>query len=230
MRRLLRALHREDAGMTLAELMVGMLLTSMIATAAVSFLVASRKQVGFHTRVSESAIQANRAADWLSRDLRMAIAPQTGVQAFQAAGPRSATFYSNVNSGPAPWKVTYRVQSGNLIRETTPPSGTTAPYTWPASGTTSRTVARGLDTAQPLFRWLNAAEVLKAGVCGESTSPCATPLPLTSGALTSANRDLVAGVDSLIRVATGSPGQGRTPTVQQIRIVMPNAGTTAVIR
>jgi prepilin-type N-terminal cleavage/methylation domain-containing protein len=129
-RRVLARLHRRgrDAGMSLTELLVVSLVSSILLT-ALGVMVSSslRASQTASTHVSATA-EGRLATDAVARRLRVAVRPSGAPSVFVEAGASRVTLYTSLSEpgvlAPAPSTVSYEVVGDCLTETITPPSGT----------------------------------------------------------------------------------------------------------
>lgn len=114
---------RDDAGVTLVELMVTLALTAavlaMVATGVISLFRATN-MVDVRT---DNVDHARLAVATLSRDLRAAVPGESGEPAFLIAEPRRARFTAHLGDGEVPVLIDLSVQpDGRLVERETPPT------------------------------------------------------------------------------------------------------------
>ena len=153
MRRLRARLHG-DSGFGLPELLVSMSIGSVLLLAlGTTFAGTLRTSSVARSRVADTA-EVRSALDVMSRRLRLAVRPSTGLAAFEVAEPRQVRFYASLGAGvaePAPTLVEYAVvsvPSGRCLQERlTTPTATAnpaAPWSWtPGASTRTTCLARG---------------------------------------------------------------------------------------
>jgi len=169
--------RRDDAGFSLPELLMVMLLSSVVLAAlAVTFTSSMRAARASSARVSTTA-DARIGMDAMLRRLRVAVIPPGKSSAFDMSGMAAGTnypvgvtvpsatevaFFTSVTTGgstadPAPTLVDYSIDTtANCLRERmTPASGAVPSYTWPAASTRSRCLLFGVVNADssPLFTY-----------------------------------------------------------------------------
>ena len=216
-----------DAGFSLPELLVAMALTSILLAALAGIFTSNLRTTSRISAKVTATADARLAVDTMSRRLRVAVAPDATQAAFTTTDPRSVTFYASLVGAaaggvttravdPKPTKVEYSVvpatysgQATTCLREVlTPAVGSAAPYTYPASGSTTRCLAYGTLNADgaPLFTYFQS---------GSGTAPAAS-------------RDDVRSVGASLSIAATSGGQ-RAATAAATRVTCPNVrarGTT----
>ena len=133
-------IRRAQAGFTLVELMVAIVLASVFALAIYGFFF----NVMDNTRTQQSqwmAQQSGRTAvDRMSAEIRQAVSPDDGLTPpVISVSPTSVEIYvdpsrSTTALHPVPHKVRYAIVSGRLIRERAVPTNTTPPFSYGAYG------------------------------------------------------------------------------------------------
>ena len=173
--RLLRAAHRrtirrlgsDQRGTTLAELLVAMALTAIVATLVVSIVATASRTLSSQALAATNSETAALAMRELTRVIRSG-APirltgsTTPTPIVSAAGPTSLTVTSYVDSvvdSSVPVRVLFAVTDGTLTEQrfTVTPVGDA--FSIATTGNATRTLARGLTTtaAAPLFTFYDAA-------------------------------------------------------------------------
>lgn len=220
---------RGEAGTTLPELLVVMVLMGVVGSVVVSWQIGmQRSTAGFTARVNDQA-DLRTAMAHMTRDLRMAIRPSTGVPAFLPESTASdVRFYVNADSGP-PLRVRYFTEPASdggtqLVRESTPAAGSPGSWNWPAGGTRRTVLVRALVAGAPLITYYDVASA-ELPPCSEgAVPPCAGPM---TSSPTLQMPDAVGSVE--IRLAARSrpdlPGDSELRT----RVRVANAGLTAII-
>ncbi|MBK7625043.1 MAG: hypothetical protein IPJ14_20875 [Kineosporiaceae bacterium] len=134
----------DDAGLSLAELLVSMVITSIVFILGATMLTTTLRERRFADARTAQQADARIMTEMLSRDLRVAVPAPNGTSqsAFAFASPRKIVFYSR-DGGATPVfsQITYEVDStSQCLRRTV------IPYTggaFPASASTTRCVAPG---------------------------------------------------------------------------------------
>lgn len=162
---------RPDAGVTLIELLVGVVIFTVLGGLLSAFVVEMLRSNTGTTNRAANVDQLRVSTDALTKGLRTAVRPEqlnpacvTACDtAFLTASPSAVTFYANHGSPGQARLTTYRVEqdpdrpdSARLVEELragAAPGGT--PSTVCGAGCTSRTLAHGLvwpvDAADPVF-------------------------------------------------------------------------------
>jgi type II secretory pathway pseudopilin PulG len=182
--------HRDERGITLAELIVAMSLSLVVLTIAGSFLVASQKASVTAGSVSQNTRAASVAMNEMGRVLRAATdnpvpTGDDSQYAFQYASATSVRFFAYVNldstlSQPVQVQLTLDPATKRLTETKwagTAVSGNLSYYTFPLAGgstlsaapTSRRTLASSV-TNSAAFTFQDAS----GNVLGSSTSPVAT--------------------------------------------------------
>jgi hypothetical protein len=214
----------DDAGLTLVELSVAMLLTGLLITSCLAlYTSALRTASGTQSRLEEIS-DGRIAMAAVSRSLRTAILPNqlfdtasTDTAAFIEATPWSVRFFANIDNpgntvGPS--KVTYTIQGDRLIETIQPPNPRAAgetvfTYCDPADASCpvrTRTLAWNVQqpAGQPLFTYFD-----QLGNAFSATTP-----------LTQADMERVDAVDLRLTLFTGRSGGDGTTYVT--RVSLPN--------
>ena len=234
--RLLARLRRRDEGMTLVELMVVMLVSSIIAVLTVT-LVIGVMSTNTRNVVRQDQIDSARVAvESMSRTLRASVKPsQVSVacgagcveDAFLIGTKTKVQFYSNIDNPSnvtGPSRVTYAVtttgpDSGNLVEtvqipNSNVPGSTGYAYCTPGSGgcaarIRTRVIARDVVfDAQPLLRYFDAE--------GKEMVPTGT------GSLSASQLKTVLSVEFRVAVMDRSVDKPK-PTTYIQRLMLPNA-------
>ena len=213
--RIARAVRGKDAGLTIVELMVSMLITSMVLALIAAMFVNVAKITSVANATTQRSSIAGNTMDELVEVIRTATtnAVATSIDpdpALVSATATALTLYSFVDAAPAapaPTKVTFRFDSnGYLIEDRI--TGTDSNGYWAFSGAVvSRTLGGPMDLTggDPFFTYLNSA--------GEA-------LPPGSG-LGVTQRKLVASIRVSIRIAN-LPSASSDPIIVINTIGMPN--------
>lgn len=237
--RTVRALHRcrhgerpyarGDAGVSLAELLVVMMLVLVLGTMVVTTFLQGANAVFASDARGADTQQAKIATENVSKLVRLAVDPDgVGVgTAFVTATPFDATFYAALgnrggypNADAPPKKVRIWLDgSGVLRQQVIDPVVSGVTVSWPGSGTT-RVVGRDLLTgtsATPLFTYLAAGDT-GAGADGVAV----TSLPNTSGSVTTATGlAAIEAVEIWVGVTT-QPAKRSTATTAVTRVTLLN--------
>jgi hypothetical protein len=212
---------QRDSGTSLVEVSVAMLVFSILLVACATLYLGSlRSATGTQSRLEE--INDGRIAmSAMSRSLRTAILPSqlydatsTEQAAFIEATPTSIRFFANIdNPGNSigPSKVSYQVQSGNLIetvQQPLPRTGSSRAFVYCTPGPTcpvrTKVLARGLvTTGAPIFTYYDA-------LGGK----------LTGASLSADQLEIVDAIDVAVTVA--NPGTRSDGSTYALRIALPN--------
>jgi prepilin-type N-terminal cleavage/methylation domain-containing protein len=223
----MRAWRRSDAGLTLTEMLVSMMIMGiLIAAVATLYLGSLRSSTGTRARLEE-VNDGRIAVSAMTRSLRTAILPSqlydaaaVDQAAFIEASPFEMRFYANIDNPDntiGPTRVTYTVNANGDLMETKqrpnqPIVDNRFIYCDPASPTCAvdqRVLARGVDPAASIFTYYDALG-----------------LPFPAAELTQEQMENIDAVDIVLTVEqAGSGGNGSTYVS---RIALPNHD--AVIR
>lgn len=165
------ARRRSDAGMTLIEVLVGVVIFTVLGGLLTGFVVEMLRSNTGTTNRAANVDQLRVSTDALTKGLRTAVRPEqlnpacasACDAAFLSASASAVTFYANHGAAGKARLTTYRVEqdpdklgTGRLVEEvraSAAPGG--APVTACGAGCTSRTLARGLVwpviAADPVF-------------------------------------------------------------------------------
>jgi prepilin-type N-terminal cleavage/methylation domain-containing protein len=221
--------RRNDAGFTLAELLVSMLVLGILLTAVSGLFFANLKSTQTTSVRLKQTNQARTAMESISRILRTAVLPSSlasctncgATAAFIQGSASKVSFYANIDNGGnvvGPSQVVFDVDAaGTLTQTVQPPDPGSAAvgYTWTtctvgAPGCLMRrtVLATGVQTSgQPVFTYYAFGSQ--------------TPM---SGDLTATQLANVDAVD--IQVTTKLPGaSGAGPVTFVQRVSLPNVDT-----
>jgi prepilin-type N-terminal cleavage/methylation domain-containing protein len=184
--------RRDDAGVSLAELLVAIMIFGIVLTVVTTTFVSLTRATSQARSVDGATRQATNGLDSVARVIRAASNnPQPGATALtpaiSVAGPSSLTLISSVNltgSATKPQLTSYSIDPATrgLVEKTTQAESVSQTY-WQFTGVAStRTLAVPvLATAVPLFRYYDVSGAEIKGVTG-------------SGLLDDAQRQAVASV------------------------------------
>ncbi|MCL2091421.1 MAG: hypothetical protein FWH11_09430 [Micrococcales bacterium] len=168
----MRRRARDDAGVTLAETLVVMMLMGVVGALVLSFALLVQSKVSSSQVMNENTNQASAATNEITRLLRGAVTLKVRAQpdspAFVEADATSMTFYTVVDTDPMttpPMLVRLEVTAtGDLVekRWLVNPTSSDPFWTFPATTQTpssSRVVARGMmatpGSGKALFTYLS---------------------------------------------------------------------------
>ena len=225
-----RSVRGDDAGVTLVELTVTMLvLASLVSMLVLMVTAGQRVSLGVKERMDQSN-SSSLAMERMSRNLRTAVLQSqlTTVctlsvctdSAFLQGGPTSVQFYADVdnpNNSIGPSRVTYTVTNGNLIetlQKPDSPNPDASGYHYCTGGNgcviRTQTLATNVQTTDPVFSYYSSAAPNVAMVMG------------TGNVLTAAQLKLVDSIDVNIQVLVpGGANVGGATMIQ--RVALPNA-------
>ena len=225
-----RSVRGDDAGVTLVELTVTMLvLASLVSMLVLMVTAGQRVSLGVKERMDQSN-SSSLAMERMSRNLRTAVLQSqlTTVctlsvctdSAFLQGGPTSVQFYADVdnpNNSIGPSRVTYTVTNGNLIetlQKPDSPNPDASGYHYCTGGNgcviRTQTLATNVQTTNAVFSYYTSAAPNVAMVMG------------TGNVLTAAQLKLVDSIDVNIQVLVpGGANVGGATMIQ--RVALPNA-------
>ena len=171
-----RRARRNQAGFTLVELLMGIVLTFIFALAIYGFFFTTLD----HARSQQSQWLAQStgrtAIDRMQSELRQAVSPDDGLTPpVISVSPTSLEIYldpsrSTAATQPIPQKVRYSIVSGQLVRDRAVPSNTTPPFIYGAYGAREVLVDKVQNGAVPLF-----APVTEDGAAMAATLAAGSP-------------------------------------------------------
>lgn len=211
-RRLPRESRDDDRGLTIVELMVSMMITSIVLALIASMFINVARITSVANATTQRSSIAGNTMDEVSRVIRTATtnAVATSVDpepALVSATATALTLYSFVDAAPAapaPTKVTFRFDNGYLIEDRI--LATDSNGYWSYSGAvSSRTLGGPFDLTggDPFFTYLNSA---------------GTAITVGSDI---AQRKLVASIRVTVRI-TNLPAAGNDPIIVINTVGMPN--------
>lgn len=204
--------RRGDAGISLAELLVTMMVFAILMTITSGFMVSAMRATTQARVIDESTRSATTAMSAVTRNLRAATDnPVAGVTlpapAFETALGSEVVFYAYVNLTSAearPIKVRYWLD-GRSLKETTTQSTRTADGFYLFTGAaTTRTIATSVVPGTDLFTFVGAT---------------GTDMPVAD-LTTDAAKRLVAAVR--VRVQVGTSATAPTATTLVNTVGLPN--------
>jgi prepilin-type N-terminal cleavage/methylation domain-containing protein len=213
--RALQRVQHDDAGFSLVEMLVTLVLTGIVLAMVASFFLAVTKSTAMGRDSSSAVGSASNAADELGNMLGFAVpiavaGSATPTPAISAASASSITFTAlpdQAAASPVPVQITFSLDGSNHLVERRV-TGVAASGTWGFSGTgTSVTYHGPFDTSStPLLTYLTAT--------GTTVDP-------GSGTLTAAQIATVTAVR--VNLAVAKPSIPAANEVAVVRtIAMPN--------
>jgi prepilin-type N-terminal cleavage/methylation domain-containing protein len=139
---MMRALHEDERGMTLVELMLGALILSVLALGLSSIALATARTVDAGSAELQQAASFGRALQTLSLDLRQPAlgGVSIGGATYNTANTMTLAWTDQTTAPLTQYSITYAISGTDLIRTKTVTQGA-------SSTTTSFVVARNLDAA-----------------------------------------------------------------------------------
>jgi len=179
----LSRLQRDEAGISLMEVLIAAAIGSIIATAFLVVFSAFSSSVHLEEARAGALDEVQATTSDLNSELRQGVPLEPGgviVEKLEAAWPApELIFYSDrFDSAPGPERYRYFVDNCtaalcDLMRSITVADGGTAPWTYTGSATVNRVVSNVLVGGAPLFQgsdWSTGSEVLTTA-CDLGT-PC----------------------------------------------------------
>jgi prepilin-type N-terminal cleavage/methylation domain-containing protein len=165
-----RRARRTQAGFTLVELLIGIILASVFAVAIYGMFFSTLDHARSQQTQWLAQSTGRTAIDRMSSEIRQAVSPDDGLTPpVIAIGPTSIEIYvdpsrSTTALRPVPQKVRYRIVSGQLIRDRAVSPQTTPPFSFGAYGATEVLVDGAANGTVPL-----AAAVTEDGLALPAT-------------------------------------------------------------
>jgi Tfp pilus assembly protein PilV len=139
-----------DAGISLAEMLIAMMLASVVMITLGTLFISSFRENRTVIGKTNSTQDARIAMEAMTRELRVAATPNGQTTAITSATATAVTFYSSIGAStsstdPNPSLVTLRIDTTNkcLWREITPATVVGTTLTWPTASKKAGCVARG---------------------------------------------------------------------------------------
>jgi Tfp pilus assembly protein PilW len=216
-------LRRDQRGITLAELLVAMALTAIVATLVVSIVATASRTLSSQALASTNSETGALAMRELTRVIRSGASIQlTGSTAASpivtTAGATSLTVTSYIDSVvdvPVPVRASFTVTDGTLSEQRFAVTAVGAAFSVAATGGTSRTLASGVtaSTAEPLFTFYDAAGAI-------------IPIP-ADGTLAETDLPRIAAVRIALAVQRDA-SRGATSVALDTTVGVPNLGISRV--
>ena len=208
-----------DAGYTLAELAVAMVVAGVLLTAVGAVFVGTERAVRTVNTKNSTGADVRLAMEAMSRTLRVATDPAGTDPAMTSATASSMTFYALLNrtaatstAEPLPSLVEYSYAANCLNQSITPGIAVVSPpaggpyYTWPASSKVTTCLLR--TTTPPAFTYYAS---------GDLTATALTASPGLSAANLAAVRSV-----TVYLTATDVNNGGTTGVPAQTRVSLEN--------
>lgn len=175
-----------DAGVTLIELMVGMVLAMIVGALTLSFFLTMDRASNDTVDSNVTTASARNVIEAWTRLLSLADSPQTAGDSagrFEQITPTSVVFYANMNNNrsstsgvrTAPTKVSLSLENGDLVERDYAPQSQLAPSTYPSTPTRTMHVASDIVTATGwLFAPYRAGDpptLVEPTYCNGDTAP-----------------------------------------------------------
>lgn len=211
--------ERPDAGVSLAELLVVSLVSSILLAALGVLFSGSLQATRRASTHTAATAEARLAMDAMARRLRVVVRPPTSTTAppFTEATATSMTFWASLvttasTADPAPSQVRYWVDAtSRCLRET---------ITTPSTGA-SRTQCLAFGDVAPVFTYYQVAKRPTLIAPSPSAVPT-TPLPLTSTGLSATDAARVGSVEISLSVKDPRAAAANKPVNVSTRVLLVN--------
>lgn len=202
--RSIRHLPPDEAGFTLAELLVTVTVMVIVMGGITAGVVSVNRGVGNANNTMADLGTTRNTLERITQQIRGAVSPSgeitEGEIAFADARRTAVTFYSNLGVPPdrGPDRVVYTADlgAGTLRERIWTAVGESEPYTWPGAPRVDRILARGLE--QPVHP--TAPHVFRFFTYRDPSRPCGVELIPGGGTLGVDARMDVDTVDVTIRI------------------------------
>jgi prepilin-type N-terminal cleavage/methylation domain-containing protein len=170
--------RRQQAGFTLMELLIGIVVGTIFMLAIYGFFDASFQSYTGHQDQALAQAQARDAMNELTSQLRQAVSPDNGITPpVVNLSPTQIEFYADMNRSlsevvPKPQEFLYQISNGQLLRQISSPVGAAPPYTYGAFSSAETLVSSIANTTStPLFSAVNASgAALAASITAPATA------------------------------------------------------------
>jgi prepilin-type N-terminal cleavage/methylation domain-containing protein len=154
--RALRDGRSRQAGFTLTELLMAIVLSAVFAVGLYSFFFTGLTTARSHESQAIAQSTGRTALDRVTDDLRQSVAPDSTSAPLISLSPTAVEMYVDPSraanaSAPKPRKVRYAIVGNQLIREYAAPIGATPPYSYGAYGADEVLVSGMNQGTTPVF-------------------------------------------------------------------------------
>lgn len=140
-------------GFTLIELMLSIGLMSIIGYWILSFQSSIFSYSSFFHSAMSSQIEASRAFDMMTKEIRTATYANTGAYVIAQAATNTLSFYSDVDGDDDREKVKYYTENGKFKRSVTEPNLSATPITYDGSERVITLINEITNTSTPIFTY-----------------------------------------------------------------------------
>jgi prepilin-type N-terminal cleavage/methylation domain-containing protein len=150
-----------EAGLTLIELMVTILVVGIMAAGILGVFVTTLRTFSTGQVRMQNQDEARLAMNQMTRYLRMASASEsittTRSDAVEAATPQEVVFYADIDGDGVVEKVRYYLSGTTLRMQTAEPNMAAVPPTYPTYSTTGEVIREGVrNGSTAIFRYYQA--------------------------------------------------------------------------
>lgn len=175
-----------DAGVTLIDLVVGMVLAMIVGALTLSFFISMNRASNDTVDSNVTTASARNVVEAWTRLLSLADSPKTAgdsVGRLEQITPTSVVFYANMNNNrstatglrTAPTKVSLSLENGDLVERDYAPLSQVAPSTYPSVPTRTLHVAGNVVTATGWlfapYRVGDPPTLVEPNYCNGDTAP-----------------------------------------------------------
>lgn len=216
-------LQREEAGVTLSELIVTMalmtMLLAMIMTIFITFTTTFSEERSATSNTSAATVAMNELTRVIRSGTENPVSSGPNQPVFSQASPERVVLqaYLDTNAAnPEPVKVQFQITTNRTLVETrwTARSLAQGKFDFPGAAASERTVVRQIATgATPVFQFFT-----------KENTPLLMP---ASGQLSESDRHLISAVKVTMTVQTDPSGNAKTATIENT-VGIPNLGRSRI--
>lgn len=157
-------LLKDDAGLSLTELLVVSVLMSVIIATAYMLLGAAQNMTDMSVAQSIASDEAQHAVDTMTMEIRQAQENEESKGAFKLAEANQVQFFLDGDRDGRPELVTYYVSGTSLVRTVAQPTNASTPFTFGTASAPVVVIKKLSNFAGPIFCY-HGVDVDAAAVC-----------------------------------------------------------------